>query len=58
MPVIKLLSSDASEVLGGLSVNGKLIVVGASDENIEVPPNLMLLGCKSIMGWPSVTPID
>jgi hypothetical protein len=32
MPVIKLLSSDASEVLGGLSVNGKPIVVGASDE--------------------------
>jgi D-arabinose 1-dehydrogenase-like Zn-dependent alcohol dehydrogenase len=39
-----------SEVLDGLSVNGKLIVVGASDENIEVPPNLMLLGRRSIMG--------
>jgi D-arabinose 1-dehydrogenase-like Zn-dependent alcohol dehydrogenase len=47
-----------SEVLGGLSVNGKPIVVGASDENIEVPPNLMLLGRKSIMGWSSVTSID
>ena len=27
-------------------------------KNIEVPPNLMLLGCKLIMGWPSVTSID
>ena len=30
-----------SAVLGGLSVNGKLIVIGASDEIIEVPPNLI-----------------
>jgi D-arabinose 1-dehydrogenase-like Zn-dependent alcohol dehydrogenase len=47
-----------SSVLGGLSVNGKLIVIGASDEMIEVPPNLMLLGRRSIMGWPSGTSID
>jgi D-arabinose 1-dehydrogenase-like Zn-dependent alcohol dehydrogenase len=47
-----------SSVLGGLSVNGKLIVVGASDETIEVPPFLMLLGRRSIMGWPSGTSID
>ena len=47
-----------SEVLGGLSVNGKLIVIGASDESIEVSPNLMLLGRRSIMGWPSGTSID
>jgi D-arabinose 1-dehydrogenase-like Zn-dependent alcohol dehydrogenase len=47
-----------SSILGGLSVNGKLIVVGASDETIEVPPFLMLLGRRSIMGWPSGTSID
>ena len=47
-----------SSVLGGLSVNGKLIVIGASDEMIEVPPNLMLLGRRSIMGWPAGTSID
>jgi D-arabinose 1-dehydrogenase-like Zn-dependent alcohol dehydrogenase len=47
-----------SSVLGGLSVNGKLIVIGASDEVIEVAPNLMLLGRRSIMGWPSGTSID
>jgi hypothetical protein len=31
-----------SSVLGGLAVNGKLIMIGAFDEMIEVPPNLML----------------
>ena len=33
-----------SAVLGGLSVNGKLIVIGASEEPLEVPPNPLLLG--------------
>jgi D-arabinose 1-dehydrogenase-like Zn-dependent alcohol dehydrogenase len=47
-----------SSVLGGLAVNAKLIVIGASDETIEVPPNLMLLGRRSIMDWPSGTSID
>jgi len=30
-------------VLGRLAVNGNLIIIGASDEMIEVPPNLILL---------------
>jgi D-arabinose 1-dehydrogenase-like Zn-dependent alcohol dehydrogenase len=47
-----------SAVLGGLSVNGKLIVIGASDEIIEVPPLLLISGRRSIMGWPSGTSID
>jgi D-arabinose 1-dehydrogenase-like Zn-dependent alcohol dehydrogenase len=47
-----------SEVLGGLSVNGKHIVIGASDESIEVSPNLMIGGRRSIVGWPSGTSID
>jgi D-arabinose 1-dehydrogenase-like Zn-dependent alcohol dehydrogenase len=45
-------------VLGGLSINGKLIVVGASDEMIQVPPNLFISGRRSIMGWASGTSID
>ena len=36
-----------SAVLGGLSVNGKLIVIGASDEIIEVPPLLLISGPRS-----------
>ena len=47
-----------SEVLGGLSVNGKLIVIGASDEIIQVPPLLLISGRRSIIGWPSGTSID
>src|ERR671933_1966376 len=31
-------------VLGGLSINGKLIIVGASDEMIQVPPTLFISG--------------
>jgi D-arabinose 1-dehydrogenase-like Zn-dependent alcohol dehydrogenase len=47
-----------SAVLGGLGVNGKLIVIGASDEPLEVPPNLFISGRRSIVGWPSGTSID
>jgi D-arabinose 1-dehydrogenase-like Zn-dependent alcohol dehydrogenase len=47
-----------SAVLGGLAINGKLIVIGAADEGIEVPPLLLISGCRSITGWPSGTSID
>lgn len=47
-----------SVVLGGLSLNGKLIVVGAADEPLEVNGGLMLMGRRSILGWPSSSSID
>jgi D-arabinose 1-dehydrogenase-like Zn-dependent alcohol dehydrogenase len=47
-----------SVVLGGLGVNGKLIVVGAADERLEVDGVAMILGRRSIMGWPSGSSID
>ena len=47
-----------SGVLGGLAVNGKLIVIGLSDEPVEVPPNLLLMGRRSLIGWPSGTSMD
>ena len=47
-----------SAILGGLDVNGKLIVIGASDEPIEAPPNLLLMGRRSLVGWPSGTSMD
>jgi D-arabinose 1-dehydrogenase-like Zn-dependent alcohol dehydrogenase len=37
---------------------GKLVVIGASDEPIEVPPILMILGRRSLIGWPTGTSID
>jgi D-arabinose 1-dehydrogenase-like Zn-dependent alcohol dehydrogenase len=47
-----------TEILGGLAVNGKLVVIGASDEPIHVPTSLMILGRRSLIGWPSGTSID
>jgi D-arabinose 1-dehydrogenase-like Zn-dependent alcohol dehydrogenase len=47
-----------SEILGGLAVNGKLVIIGASDEPIEVPPLLFIQGRRSLVGWPSGTSID
>jgi len=47
-----------SEVLGGLAVNGKLIMIGASNETLEVSPNFFLSGPRSVVGWPSGTSID
>jgi D-arabinose 1-dehydrogenase-like Zn-dependent alcohol dehydrogenase len=45
-------------VLGGLGVDGKMIVVGAAPEPIEVSPFLLIGGRRSVQGWPSGTSID
>lgn len=47
-----------SSVAPGLGINGKLVVVGASGDPIEVPPLLLISGRRSIAGWPSGTAID
>ena len=47
-----------SAVLGGLGVNGKLIIVGAADEPLEVNAFLFIGGRRSIIGWPSGSSID
>jgi D-arabinose 1-dehydrogenase-like Zn-dependent alcohol dehydrogenase len=47
-----------SAVLGGLGVNGKLIILGAAGEPLEVPAIPLILGRRSIMGWPSGSSID
>jgi D-arabinose 1-dehydrogenase-like Zn-dependent alcohol dehydrogenase len=47
-----------SAVLGGLGVNGKMVVVGAADEPLQVPAPLLIGGRRSIMGWPSGTAVD
>jgi len=39
-----------SEVLGGLAINGKLIMIGASDEPLEVSPIFFLSGRRSVVG--------
>jgi len=47
-----------SAAIAGLAVDGKLIVIGASPEAIEISPLLLILGRRSILGWPSATSID
>jgi D-arabinose 1-dehydrogenase-like Zn-dependent alcohol dehydrogenase len=47
-----------SAVLGGLAVGGKLVVLGAAADPIEVPPILLIGARRSIAGWPSGTSID
>jgi D-arabinose 1-dehydrogenase-like Zn-dependent alcohol dehydrogenase len=47
-----------SATLGGLGVNGKLIILGAAAEPLQVPGIPLILGRRSVMGWPSGTSID
>ncbi|MGZ8480599.1 MAG: alcohol dehydrogenase [Candidatus Binatia bacterium] len=47
-----------SAVLGGLAVNGKLIILGAADEPVEVNAFLFIGGRRSIIGWPSGSSIE
>ena len=47
-----------SATLGGLGVNGKLIILGAAAEPLQVPGIPLLLGRRSIVGWPSGSSID
>jgi len=47
-----------SAVIGGLGVDGKLIILGAAMDPLEVSALQLLGGRKSIAGWPSGTAID
>ena len=47
-----------STTLGGLGINGKLIVIGAPHEPLAVPAYPLLAGRRSIAGWYSGTSID
>ena len=51
-------SKAMSELIDGLGPNGKLIVVGATFDPIEVTPIQLISGSKSIQGWAAGTPAD
>jgi D-arabinose 1-dehydrogenase-like Zn-dependent alcohol dehydrogenase len=46
-----------ASVLGGLAVDGKMIIVGAADP-LDVSPLQLIGGRRSIAGWPSGRSID
>lgn len=45
-------------VIDGLGVDGKLIVLGAAGEPLEVAATQLIAGRRSIVGWPSGSSID
>ena len=51
-------SKSMSEVIDGLAPNGKLMVVGATMDPIEVTPVQLISGSRAIQGWASGTPTD
>ena len=51
-------SKAMSEVIDGLAPNGKLMVVGATMDPIEVTPGQLISGSRAIQGWASGTPAD
>jgi len=42
----------------GLGTNGRMVVVGATPEPIEVSPFQLIMGRKALQGWPSGTSAD
>jgi D-arabinose 1-dehydrogenase-like Zn-dependent alcohol dehydrogenase len=51
-------SKAMSTLIDGLGPNGKLMVLGASFDPIEVTPIQLIIGTKVIRGWASGTPAD
>jgi D-arabinose 1-dehydrogenase-like Zn-dependent alcohol dehydrogenase len=51
-------SKAMSEVIDGLGPNGRLMVVGASGEPMQVTPIQLIMGNRTIQGWASGTPAD
>lgn len=47
-----------SAAIGGFGINGKLIVLGAPHEPLEVPAGLLIQGRRLVAGWYSGTSID
>ena len=44
--------------IGGLGIDGRLVILGAADEPISVNPLAMIGGRRSVQGWPSGTSRD
>ena len=51
-------SKAMSELIDGLGPHGKLMVIGATTDPIEVTPLQLIAGSKSIQGWWSGIPTD
>src|SRR5271154_1601663 len=51
-------SKAMSALIDGMGANGRLMVVGAGMDPIEVTPIQLIMGMKNIQGWASGVPAD
>jgi D-arabinose 1-dehydrogenase-like Zn-dependent alcohol dehydrogenase len=51
-------SKAMSELMDGLSVNGRLLVVGVGPDPLQISPISLILQRRGVIGWPSGTGID
>jgi D-arabinose 1-dehydrogenase-like Zn-dependent alcohol dehydrogenase len=51
-------SKSMTPLVGGLGVDGTLMVVGVGPDNIEVSPGEIVMARRSVRGWPSGTATD
>lgn len=51
-------SSAITAVVDGLGIDGKVLMVAATGEPVEASPMQLLMGRKSLSGWPSGTAKD
>ena len=51
-------AKSMSELIDGLGPNGKLMVIGAAFDSIEVTPLQLITGSRTIQGWAAGTPAD
>src|SRR5574341_128366 len=51
-------SKAMSDLIDGLGPNGKLMVIGATFDPIEVTPVQLISGSRTIQGWAAGTPAD
>jgi D-arabinose 1-dehydrogenase-like Zn-dependent alcohol dehydrogenase len=51
-------SRAMSELINGMGLNGKLMVIGATFDPIQVTPIQLISGSRTIQGWAAETPAD
>lgn len=51
-------SKAMSATVEGLGVDGKLLIVGAAPEALEISPLSLIMSRRSVVGWPSGTATD
>jgi D-arabinose 1-dehydrogenase-like Zn-dependent alcohol dehydrogenase len=51
-------SKAMSQLIDGLGPNGKLVVIGATFDPVEVTPIQLISGSRTIQGWAAGTPAD